>query len=63
MIFLLPQSFTLKAHFYGRSPCNVLLNERLQDQALSLPLREDLGEALLDFSAPSDLVNWLNSQS
>jgi hypothetical protein len=30
-------------------------------QALSLPLLEELGEALLDFSAPSALVNWLNS--
>jgi predicted transposase/invertase (TIGR01784 family) len=32
---------------------------RSQIQALSLPQLEALGEALLDFSAPADLVNWL----
>ncbi len=32
---------------------------RSKIQALSLPQLEALGEALLDFSAPSDLVNWL----
>jgi predicted transposase/invertase (TIGR01784 family) len=29
-------------------------------QVLSLPQLESLGEALLDFSGPADLVNWLN---
>jgi uncharacterized protein YjeT (DUF2065 family) len=32
-------------------------------RALSLPQLEDLGEALLDFSQPSDLDLWLRSQS
>jgi Domain of unknown function (DUF4351) len=36
---------------------------RSQVQALSLPKLEELGEALLDFSEPSDLVNWLKSHS
>lgn len=30
-----------------------------QIQSLSLTQIESLGEALLDFSQPSDLVNWL----
>jgi len=34
-----------------------------QVTALSLPLLEDLGEALLDFSEPTDLVNWLQTHS
>jgi Domain of unknown function (DUF4351) len=32
---------------------------RSQVQALSLPQFEALREALLDFSKPEDLVNWL----
>jgi Domain of unknown function (DUF4351) len=32
-------------------------------QALSLTQLESLGEALLDFSAPSDLIDWMRSQS
>jgi predicted transposase YdaD len=32
---------------------------RSQVQALSLTQLEALGEALLDFSEPTDLVNWL----
>ncbi len=36
---------------------------RSQVQSLSLQMLEELGEALLDFSEPSDLVNWLKSQS
>ncbi len=32
---------------------------RSQIQALSLPQLEALGEALLEFSEPIDLVNWL----
>jgi hypothetical protein len=32
---------------------------RSQVQALSLPQLEALGEALLEFSKPIDLVNWL----
>ncbi|MEZ2235629.1 Rpn family recombination-promoting nuclease/putative transposase [Microcoleus sp.] len=35
---------------------------REQIQALSLEELEDLGEALLDFSEGSDLVNWLNDR-
>lgn len=31
-----------------------------QIQELSLAQLEDLGEALLDFTAEGDLVNWLN---
>ena len=34
---------------------------RSQIQALSLTQIESLGEALLDFSQPSDLVNWLQN--
>ena len=36
---------------------------RSQIQALSLPKLEVLGEALLDFSEPTDLTDWLNSHS
>ncbi len=32
-----------------------------QIQSLSLPQIEALGEALLDFSAPDDLTNWLQA--
>jgi Domain of unknown function (DUF4351) len=32
---------------------------RSQIQVLSLPQLEALGEALLEFSKPIDLVNWL----
>ncbi len=35
---------------------------RLQVQALSLPQLEALGEALLDFSGPADLDEWLRAQ-
>ncbi len=34
-----------------------------QVRMLSQTQLESLGEALLDFSEPSDLVNWLNSHS
>jgi Domain of unknown function (DUF4351) len=34
---------------------------RSQIQSLSLPQLESLGEALLDFSQPSDLQDWLRS--
>jgi predicted transposase YdaD len=34
-----------------------------QIQSLSLSQLESLGEALLDFSQPSDLVDWLKSQT
>ena len=46
-----------------------LLNRRIGDvspelrsqiQSLSLDQLETLGEALLDFTEPTDLVNWLN---
>ncbi len=33
---------------------------QIQVNALSLTQLESLGEALLDFSEPADLVNWLN---
>jgi predicted transposase YdaD len=33
-----------------------------QIQSLSLTQLESLGEALLDFSQPDDLLNWLRSQ-
>ena len=36
------------------------LQERLQ--RLSIPQLEELGEALLDFSQPTDLVAWLDEQ-
>jgi predicted transposase YdaD len=36
---------------------------RSQVQSLSPSLLEELGEALLDFSQPSDLQNWLRSHS
>jgi Domain of unknown function (DUF4351)/Protein of unknown function (DUF3102) len=36
---------------------------RTQVQALTLIQLEDLGEALLDFSQPSDLVDWLRDNS
>ncbi len=32
-----------------------------QVRALSLPQLEALGEALLDFSGPADLVGWLHN--
>lgn len=40
------------------------VNAQLQDQirSLSVPQLEDLGEALLDFSGETDLINWLASQ-
>jgi predicted transposase YdaD len=34
---------------------------RSQIQSLSLPQLESLGEALLDFSQPDDLVEWLRT--
>ena len=34
---------------------------QVQLQALSIAQLEDLGEALLDFSQPSDLITWLES--
>jgi predicted transposase/invertase (TIGR01784 family) len=34
-----------------------------QIRSLSLPQLEDLGEALLDFTQPTDLENWLQSHS
>jgi predicted transposase YdaD len=34
-----------------------------QIRTLSLPQLEELGEALLDFSQPSDLQDWLRSHS
>jgi Domain of unknown function (DUF4351) len=37
------------------------LEVRAQIQSLSLPQLESLGEALLDFSEPSDLQDWLRS--
>jgi predicted transposase YdaD len=36
---------------------------RSQVQALSLPQLEALGEALLDFSEPADLDEWLRSHN
>jgi predicted transposase/invertase (TIGR01784 family) len=36
---------------------------RSQVQALSLPQLDALGDALLDFSAPADLVRWLEQHS
>jgi hypothetical protein len=39
---------------------NVTSTMQVQVQALSLNQLEALGEALLDFSDPADLVNWLN---
>lgn len=36
-------------------------NAQAQIQSLSLPQIEALGEALLDFSAPDDLTNWLQA--
>ena len=41
----------------------VSLEMKAQIQALSLSQLESLGEALLDFSQPSDLQNWLRSRS
>jgi hypothetical protein len=35
---------------------------RSQIESLSLAQLESLGEALLDFSQPEDLVNWLRTQ-
>jgi predicted transposase YdaD len=32
-----------------------------QIQSLSLPQLENLGEALLDFSSPTDLLDWLQN--
>ncbi|WP_287356684.1 DUF4351 domain-containing protein [Moorena sp. SIO3B2] len=36
---------------------------RTQVQALSLPQLEALGEALLDFTKPEDLDEWMRSRS
>ncbi|WP_364301365.1 DUF4351 domain-containing protein [Moorena sp. SIO4A5] len=36
---------------------------RVQVQALSLPQLEALGEALLDFTKPEDLDEWMRSLS
>lgn len=41
----------------------VSLGMKAQIRALSLSQLESLGEALLDFSQPSDLQNWLRSRS
>lgn len=35
--------------------------QETQIRSLSLPQLEDLGEALLDFTQPSDLDEWLQS--
>jgi predicted transposase YdaD len=40
---------------------NVTPEIQAQVQALSLAQLESLGEALLDFSAPTDLITWLNN--
>jgi predicted transposase YdaD len=40
---------------------NVAPEVRSQIQSLSLPQLESLGEALLDFSQPDDLVEWLRT--
>jgi predicted transposase YdaD len=37
--------------------------KRSQIQALSLPQLEALGEALLDFTKPTDLDEWMRSQN
>jgi Domain of unknown function (DUF4351) len=42
---------------------DVSLDLQAQIQSLSLSQLESLGEALLDFSQPSDLVDWLASQA
>jgi predicted transposase YdaD len=42
---------------------DVSLDLQAQIQSLSLSQLESLGEALLDFSQPSDLVDWLKSQT
>lgn len=40
------------------------INPPLEEQirSLSVPQLENLGEALLDFSSETDLINWLGSQ-
>jgi predicted transposase YdaD len=43
----------------GTLPTNV----EAQVQGLALPQLEALGEALLDFAQPSDLTDWLQSNS
>jgi hypothetical protein len=62
MIFPFPQDFALKARSYGRMPHNSL-PKKLEVQTLSLTMLEELDEALLYFSAPSDSLNCPNSHS
>jgi Domain of unknown function (DUF4351) len=40
-------------------PRQTSASHEAQVQVLALPQREVLGEALLDFSEPTDLTNWL----
>ena len=63
--------FIAKGTYYDESHClhglyadgEVSPEMRSQIQALSLPQLEALGEALLDFTKPDDLHEWIRSHS
>jgi predicted transposase YdaD len=55
------QAFVL--HRLIRRVGNITPTTQAQVQALSLTQLESLGEALLDFSQPTDLAEWLGSHS
>lgn len=44
-----------------RRICSITPEIQMRIQSLSIAQLEDLGEALLDFSQPTDLTTWLNS--
>lgn len=52
---------SLVLRLLARRVGNISPDLQIQVQALSLPQVESLGEALLDFSAQTDLVQWLQN--
>lgn len=55
----LKEAQSLILRLLNRRIGDVSLESRSQIQPLSLDKLEALGEALLDFTEPTDLVNWL----
>jgi predicted transposase YdaD len=53
---------TLIVRLIARRLGQITPEQEIQTRALSLSQLEDLGEALLDFTQPSDLDHWLQSR-
>lgn len=58
-----PKERALILRLLNRHIGDVSLDLRSQLQSLSITQLEALGEALLDFSQPGDLVEWLRTKS